>query len=87
MRLSLLLISLFIVSPCLAEPKPFPGKTSKWEGFVRHAENSEVVHDRYKKLGGPVERIVKAGGDHHPHGLKEPRPIVDFLNRAWAERK
>jgi pimeloyl-ACP methyl ester carboxylesterase len=50
---------------------------------VPHLENSEVVYERYKALGGPVERIVKPGADHHPHGLADPRPIVDFFDRAW----
>jgi pimeloyl-ACP methyl ester carboxylesterase len=50
---------------------------------VPHRENSEVVYDRYKALGGPVERIVKAGADHHPHGLTDPRPIDEFFERAW----
>jgi len=54
---------------------------------VPHAENSAVVYDRYKALGGPVERIVKPGADHHPHGLKDPKPILDFFGRAWADRK
>jgi pimeloyl-ACP methyl ester carboxylesterase len=50
---------------------------------VPHRENAEVVYDRYKALGGPVERIVKPGADHHPHGLTDPRPIVEFFERAW----
>ena len=50
---------------------------------VPHRENSEVVYDRYKALGGPVERIVKPEADHHPHGLTDPRPIVEFFERAW----
>ena len=29
---------------------------------VPHKENSEIVYERYKALGGSVERIVKAGG-------------------------
>ena len=37
----------------------------------------------YKAMGGPVERIVKPGADHHPHGLTDPRPIVAFFERAW----
>ncbi|MDR3632760.1 MAG: alpha/beta hydrolase [Isosphaeraceae bacterium] len=53
---------------------------------VPHRENSEVVYDRYKALGGPVERIVKPGKDHHPHGLDDPGPIVAFFERAWKER-
>ena len=54
---------------------------------VPHKENSEVVYDRYKELGGPVERVVKEGQDHHPHGLKDPKPIVEFFEKAWADRK
>ena len=50
---------------------------------VPHEENSEVVYDRYKALGGPVERIVKPGQDHHPHGLADPRPILEFFGRVW----
>ena len=34
---------------------------------------------RYKALGGKIEVILKPGVDHHPHSLKDPQPIVDFL--------
>jgi pimeloyl-ACP methyl ester carboxylesterase len=51
---------------------------------VPSKENSEVVYERYKKLGGPVEQMVKKGGDHHPHGLPDPRPIVQFFDRVWS---
>ncbi len=54
---------------------------------VPHGENSVIVYERYKKLGGPVERIVKPGEDHHPHGLKDPGPILEFFGRVWADRK
>ena len=53
---------------------------------VPHRENSEVVYKRYKALGGPVERFVKPGADHHPHGLTDPRPVVEFFGRAWKSR-
>ena len=33
-----------------------------------------------------VERVVKPGADHHPHGLTYLRPIVEFFDRAWQER-
>jgi pimeloyl-ACP methyl ester carboxylesterase len=49
---------------------------------VPHTENSEVVYERYKVLGGPVERIVKPGQDHHPHGLKDVAPVVQFFSDA-----
>jgi len=43
------------------------------------AENSALVKERYTALGGEMEMIVKPGVDHHPHSLKDPTPIVDFI--------
>ncbi len=42
-------------------------------------ENTGVLEKRYKELGGPIEVIVKKGVGHHPHSLKDPKPIVDFI--------
>ena len=53
---------------------------------VPAGENSDLVYQRYKVLGGLVERIVKPGQDHHPHGLADPRPIADFFDRVWRTR-
>jgi pimeloyl-ACP methyl ester carboxylesterase len=54
---------------------------------VPHAENSELVFDRYKELGGPVERVVKPGQDHHPHGLTDVAPVVKFFTAALEQQK
>ena len=43
------------------------------------AENTSILKQRYEALGGKIEVIVKPGVDHHPHSLKDPKPIVDFL--------
>lgn len=43
------------------------------------AENTAILEERYKALGGKVEVIHKPGVDHHPHSLKDPKPIVDFI--------
>jgi pimeloyl-ACP methyl ester carboxylesterase len=51
---------------------------------VPPAENSEVVYARYTKLGGPAERVVKPGQGHHPHGLTDVRPVVNFFQAARA---
>ena len=32
-----------------------------------------------QRRGGPIEVILKPGADHHPHSLKDPTRIVDFL--------
>ena len=42
-------------------------------------ENTAILEKRYKEMGGKIEVIVKPGVDHHPHSLKDPKPIVDFL--------
>ena len=41
-------------------------------------ENTGVIADRYKKLGGHIELICKPGCGHHPHALDDPTPIVQF---------
>lgn len=46
---------------------------------VPYEENTAVIKDRYEKLGGHIEVIVKHGFQHHPHGLDDPTPIVDFI--------
>jgi pimeloyl-ACP methyl ester carboxylesterase len=47
-------------------------------------ENTRLVEQRYKALGGPIEVIAKPNCDHHPHSLKDPTPIVEFVVRHSA---
>jgi len=42
-------------------------------------ENTGVVAERYRQLGGDITLIPKPGGAHHPHGLDNPAPIVNFI--------
>ncbi len=42
-------------------------------------ENTGIVAERYQKLGGDITLIGKPGVGHHPHGLEDSTPIVDFL--------
>ncbi len=42
-------------------------------------ENTAVLVRRYRELGGRIEVIVKKGVGHHPHGLDDPAPVVDFI--------
>lgn len=46
---------------------------------VPYAENTVILKERYQKLGGPITVIVKPGLGHHPHGLEDPTPVVDFI--------
>ncbi|HEY0074859.1 MAG TPA: GDSL-type esterase/lipase family protein [Abditibacteriaceae bacterium] len=42
-------------------------------------ENTGIVAERYKALGGTIELIAKPGIGHHPHGLDDPKPVVEFI--------
>ena len=43
------------------------------------SENTAVIEKRYLELKGPIKVIHKPGVGHHPHSLKDPKPIVDFI--------
>jgi hypothetical protein len=49
------------------------------------AENTAILEDRYKTLGGYIEVIHKKGIAHNPHSLPDPTPIVDFILKHVAE--
>jgi hypothetical protein len=42
-------------------------------------ENTGLLAKRYRKLGGAITLIPRPGGKHHPHGLDDSTPIVEFL--------
>jgi pimeloyl-ACP methyl ester carboxylesterase len=44
-------------------------------------ENTRLVQRRYEALGGEIQVIAKPNCEHHPHSLKDPAPIVDFIVR------
>lgn len=54
------------------------------DDVVPPAENGVVVAERYRGLGGTVELIHKPGCGHHPHGLDDPQPVVEFIVRHAA---
>ena len=43
------------------------------------AENTALLEARYTALGGSIQVIHKPGIGHHPHSLKDPQRIVDFV--------
>lgn len=44
-------------------------------------ENTGVFIERFKSLGGRYELHVKPGCGHHPHGLEDPTPIMEFIEK------
>ncbi len=47
-------------------------------------ENTGVLAERYRQLGGSITLIAKPGIGHHPHGLTDPTPIVEFILKHTA---
>jgi len=50
-------------------------------------ENTGLIAERYKKLGGSITLIPKPGVKHHPHGLDDSTPIVKFIWDNTASRE
>ena len=50
---------------------------------VPFEEHTAEFARRYRKLGGPIKVIVKKGGKHHPHSLKDPASIVEFIVKSF----
>lgn len=42
-------------------------------------ENGFVMRERLLAAGGSYREIIKPGALHHPHGLDDPTPVVDFI--------
>ncbi|MEJ7591136.1 MAG: endonuclease/exonuclease/phosphatase family protein [Planctomycetaceae bacterium] len=49
-------------------------------------ENTGIVADRYKALGGSITLIAKQGVGHHSHGLEDSTPIIEFIAAQSAAR-
>lgn len=49
--------------------------------IVPYEDNMKKFKDEYFSKGGIIEIILKPGCDHHPHGLDNPEPVVDFIKR------
>ena len=56
------------------------------DDVVPWEENTGLVASRYEALGGPITLIRKPGVGHHPHGLDDSSPIVDFIVKSVADR-
>lgn len=57
------------------------------DDVVPMLENTDIVEKRYKELGGSITVIVKPDCGHHPHSLKDPTPIVEFVMKHMGADK
>jgi pimeloyl-ACP methyl ester carboxylesterase/lysophospholipase L1-like esterase len=61
---------------------PVLGFCGRADEVVPVAENIGLLRQRYEALGGPVRLIERPFTGHHPHSLRDPMPIADFVE-AW----
>ena len=43
------------------------------------------MENLYHQFGGRISVMVKEGRGHHPHSLREPKPIADFIEQSVKE--
>lgn len=67
------------LKPLAAERVPILSVCGDADDVVPLDENTRILEQRYRELGGPIQVNVKPGVGHHPHSLKDPAPIVEFL--------
>ena len=48
-------------------------------------ENTDILAEKLKKAGGNINVINRENYGHHPHGMDDPRPLVDFILRYYPE--
>ena len=48
------------------------------DNTVPYEENGAIMQERYKALGGSI-RIITEDKAHHPHGLEDMTPVVEFI--------
>lgn len=54
---------------------------------VPFEENTALLAKEFEKAGGTIKLISKKGVGHHPHSLKDPKPIVEFIFESIENQK
>ncbi len=67
------------LAPLAARHVPLLHVYGDADDVVPWDENTGVIAQRYRELGGPISLIAKPGVGHHPHGLDDSTPIIDFI--------
>jgi len=50
---------------------------------VPYSENGKILSDYFKKNNGNLTEILKHDCDHHPHGLADPTPLIEFTEKYY----
>ena len=44
--------------------------------------SSTTIETIYQQFGGRISVMIKEGSGHHPHSLRDPKPIADFISQS-----
>lgn len=44
--------------------------------------NALAIEEIYRQFGGRISMMIKEGYGHHPHSLRDPKPIADFIEQS-----
>jgi pimeloyl-ACP methyl ester carboxylesterase len=67
------------LAPIAAANIPLLNICGDADKIVPMKENTDILAERYRALGGNITVIAKEGIGHHPHSLENPTLIVDFI--------
>ena len=45
-------------------------------------EYASAIEAIYQQFGGRISMMIKEGYAHHPHSLRNPKPIADFIEQS-----
>ena len=51
------------------------------DSTVPYEENGKLINDKYIENNAVIKTIIKKNADHHPHGLVDNTPIIQFINK------
>ena len=50
------------------------------------ARVSNTLEQMYRQFGGCISIVIKEGAGHHPHSLRNPKLIADFIEKSIQEK-
>ena len=51
------------------------------DGTVPYDENGALLEKLYRESGLPIRVFIKAGADHHPHGIDDPTILAELIEK------
>jgi len=48
---------------------------------------STAIENIYRQFGGRISVMIKDGYGHHPHSLRDPTPLADFIEQSVRQTK